>query len=576
MAAPAHPYPDSPPRVRVEWLLAGTRVAVAASALLAVSIDASEFVPPRLVAGVLAGYLFYGLAVLALVWSPVRFGRGWDVAVHAFDLMVFALLASMIDVGTSPLFASFTFIVISATLRWRARGTVFSVILALVAYTALNVFGEQLLGLAEFHLRMFVVHALYFVVIATVLGYFGAIQQRSYLEIVRLASWPRQISRNPRDAVSEVITESSDLLEAPRVLLVWEEPSQGQVNLAWHGGESLVWAVQPEGTYGSLVLPDLERWSFQASDASLVDGDVAMFIESGFRYRQCQPLNDDLRQRFKISAVQSWPLAGELVQGRLFALDKTRMRIDDLVLGELVARLAAARLDSLYVLERLRDAAMLEARVRVARDLHDSLLQAQTGAALQLLVARRLLDKDPIVGRARLEEIQRSLEHGELEMRSFIRRLRPEDGPDGQANYSSLSERLETLRRRLSQEWDVNVVLKLQGADNLAGAVAEDVYRLVHEGAFNAARHADASLITIDLTVEQDNLRLDIGDDGHGFPFQGTYNLATLSKMKQGPLTLRERVQSLRGDLMLRSNEQGSQILITLPLATPAPMDYAD
>lgn len=576
MAATAHSYPESPPRVRVEWLLAGTRVAVAATALIALTLDTSEFIPFRLVAAVLIAYLLYGVAVLALVWSPVRFSRGWDVAVHAFDLMVFALLASMTDVAASPLFASFTFIVISATLRWRARGTIVSVIIALVAYTALNVFGTQLLGLAAFDLKRFAVHALYLVVIAIVLGYFGAIQQRSYLEIVRLASWPRQISRDPRDAVSEVMTESTALLEAPRVVLVWEEPSQGQVNLAWQGEGSIVWGVQPEGTYGSLVLPDLERWSFQASDASLIAGDVATLMESGFRYRQCQPLNEELRQRFHIRAVQSWPLAGELVQGRLFALDKPHMRIDDLVLGELVARLAAARLDSLYVLERLRDAAALEARVRVARDLHDSLLQAQTGAALQLLVARRLLDKDPVVGRARLEEIQRSLERGELEMRSFIRRLRPEEGSDGHAKYSRLSERLETMRRRLSQQWDVNIMLRLQGADNLSGAVAEDVYRLIHEGALNAARHADASLIKVDLTVEPDNLRLGIADDGHGFPFQGTYNLAALSKMKQGPLTLRERVKSLRGDLMLRSNEHGSQILITLPLVTPAHLDYGD
>src|SRR5262249_7169322 len=176
MAATAHSYPESPPRVRVEWLLAGTRVAVAASALVALTLDTPAFIPPRLVAAVLIGYLLYGVAVLALGWSPVRFRRGWDVAVHAFDLMVFSLLASMSDVAMSPLFASFTFIVISATLRWRARGTVVSVIIALLAYTALNIFGERLFGLAGFALKTFAVHALYLVVIATVLGYFGAIQ----------------------------------------------------------------------------------------------------------------------------------------------------------------------------------------------------------------------------------------------------------------------------------------------------------------------------------------------------------------------------------------------------------------
>ena len=97
--------------------------------------------------------------------------------------------------------------------------------------------------------------------------------------------------------------------------------------------------------------------------------------------------------------------------------------------------------------------------------------------------------------------------------------------------------------------------------------MAENVYRLAQEGLLNAARHADASLIKIDLTVDDDNLWLGIGDDGRGFAFHGTYNLVTLRKMGQGPLTLSERVSSLRGELMLKSTENGAQILITLPLA---------
>jgi signal transduction histidine kinase len=67
--------------------------------------------------------------------------------------------------------------------------------------------------------------------------------------------------------------------------------------------------------------------------------------------------------------------------------------------------------------------------------------------------------------------------------------------------------------------------------------------------------------------VDEDNLRLGIADDGQGFPFQGTYDLPTLNAMGQGPLTFRERVTALRGDMMLRSNENGAQILVTLPLS---------
>ena len=110
------------------------------------------------------------------------------------------------------------------------------------------------------------------------------------------------------------------------------------------------------------------------------------------------------------------------------------------------------------------------------------------------------------------------------------------------------------------------MVLRLEGADLLSGPIAEDVYRLAQEGAINAARHAEPSAIKIDLSIEEDKLRLGIADDGQGFAFRGTYDLAALTAMKQGPLTLRERVAELRGDLILRSTENGTHLLITLPL----------
>ena len=559
-------FPVSPPRVRVEWLIAAVRVALAASALLALAIDAPNYVPSYIVALVFVVYLIYGLAVLALVWSPVQFGRGWDLAVHAFDLAVFVLAATMTDVVTSPFFASFAFIVVSASLRWRGRGTAITVAAALLAYTIVAVYGDQVLRQAAFQPNVFVIRIIYLVTMAALLGNFGAIQQRSHQEIVDLASWPRRVSRDPREVISEVVAQSMKLVDCPRVVLVWEEPLEGRVNIAWPGDSDLAWVQEPEGTYGTLVRAPYERATLQAADASADNGSVIALAHGGFRYRHDRPINEALRQRFQMTAVQSWPLNGELIQGRLFALDKTRMRIDDLVMGELVARLAVSRLDSLYLVERLRDAAALETRVRVARDLHDSLLQAQTGAALQLLVARRLLDNDPVAGRARLEDVQRLLERGELDMRAFIRRLRPDEGPKASAGYSNLGDRLEVLKRRISREWDVKVVLRAQGAELLPASIVEDVYRLAQEGALNAARHADPSVIKIDLTVEEDKLRLGVADDGQGFALKGTYDLAALNAINQGPLTLRERVGALQGDLILRSNENGTQILMTLPI----------
>lgn len=558
-------YSPHPPRVRVEWSIAGVRVALAAWALLAIAVDSSSYALHELIANLFSWYLVYSLAVLALVWAPVRFFRGWDLVVFAVDFAMFSLLMMGED-AASAFFAYFMFLAICATLRWQARGTALIVAVTIVVYPAISLFMIKVLGSAIL-LQTVVIRTVNMLVIAALLGYFAALQHRFQREISRFASWPRRISRTPRDVVSEVLTQSADLLEAPRLVLIWEELSTGRINLAWRAGEDVMLAGEPEGSYDSFVLPALERRSFQTSNANAELARVLLLSEGGFRRRRCRPLNEALRARFNMRAVQSWPLEGDLIQGRLFALDKARMEIDDLLTGELVARLAVSRLESLYVLERLRDAVTLDERVRVARDLHDSLLQSQTGAALQLLAARRLLERDPATGKERLEEVQQQLERGELEMRSFISRLRPERSAVANPPDERLSRRLEELRRRVERQWNVKLVMGLHAADTLPRALAEDVYRLAHEGVVNAARHADASVIEINLTVTDEGLRLAVVDDGRGFPFQGTYDLAALGAMNQGPLTLKERVAELNGALTLRSHDAGTELLITLPLA---------
>jgi signal transduction histidine kinase len=58
-----------------------------------------------------------------------------------------------------------------------------------------------------------------------------------------------------------------------------------------------------------------------------------------------------------------------------------------------------------------------------------------------------------------------------------------------------------------------------------------------------------------------------IADDGHGFPFQGVYDLDALNTERMGPVSLKERVASLHGDLRVRSSEMGTVIEIALPPA---------
>ena len=178
-----------------------------------------------------------------------------------------------------------------------------------------------------------------------------------------------------------------------------------------------------------------------------------------------------------------------------------------------------------------------------------------------------MLDSEPEAARKQFEDVQNQLERGELEMRSFIRRLRPVTPPPNPVD-GGLRHRLEELRGRVERQWDVKVKLQVQErVDEWPAPLAQEVYRIVQEGVLNAARHADASLIAVDISTDTDGPRLEIVDDGRGFPFRGTYDLAALNEMNRGPVTLKERVAELSGDLELRSMDTCTELLISLPVA---------
>jgi len=562
--------PEYPPRVRIEWLIAISRVVLAAGALIAVAVSPADALGTWSLAYALGWYLLYSVLVLGLVWTPVRFARGWDLAQHSFDLAAFSLFNYYTDSATSPFFAYFTFLVICGTLRWATSGAVWTAVVTVALYTGTSLHTSLVLGLRPFGLNTFLIRIVHLAVVAVLVGYLGAHHHRFQRELGRLVAWPRRVPREPDELASELVSECADVLEAPRVLLMWEEPEEGTVKLAWGSDADVSQGTEPEARFGSFVVAGLEKGTFQTKHASAENAHVIHWSSGSFRQRLGRPINPALQARFNMERVQSWSLDGELIRGRLFALDKRHMTIDDLIFGEVVARLAVSRLDSLYLLRRLGKSAAVEERLRLARDIHDSLLQSAAGSALQLVAARRLLDNDPAAARQRLGEVQDQLEHGELEMRAFIRRLRPFTEKPVDSPVAALTERLEDLRRRVERQWEVTVRMRvLETTDSWPEPLIEGIYRIVQEGVLNAARHADASSIAVELGAVAGGLRLTITDDGRGFPFRGTYDLAALNAMNEGPLTLKERVAEMRGALELRSSETGTELSIALPL-TPA------
>jgi signal transduction histidine kinase len=67
------------------------------------------------------------------------------------------------------------------------------------------------------------------------------------------------------------------------------------------------------------------------------------------------------------------------------------------------------------------------------------------------------------------------------------------------------------------------------------------------------------------VEIEVEDIVMSIDDDGRGFPFVGVFTLEELNEQKRGPVTLKERVASLEGSLVLYSTDEGARIEIRIP-----------
>jgi PAS domain S-box-containing protein len=220
-------------------------------------------------------------------------------------------------------------------------------------------------------------------------------------------------------------------------------------------------------------------------------------------------------------------------------------------------------------LQRLQQQAALRERTRLARDLHDSVLQSLAVAGLNLEAAIQGLKVDPAVAREQFRGVQDLIVREQRELRSFIEELKLASLVPGEMDFK-IGYLLQQLAKTVEEQWHVRVELKMDGLDGqIPARLAREIYQIISEGLVNAARHAHASVVQVDLKADNHNAHVTISDNGCGFLFRGHYDDATLTSTGLGPAVIKSRVASLEGTLNIDSSESGARLEMTLPLSSP-------
>jgi signal transduction histidine kinase len=193
---------------------------------------------------------------------------------------------------------------------------------------------------------------------------------------------------------------------------------------------------------------------------------------------------------------------------------------------------------------------------RLARDLHDSVVQTLYGISLGAGTAAELLHGNPAHAEASLAWIKQTAAAGLTELRGLILRLRP-DTLAGAGLAAALRGVFETLHAAPERAgWG----LQLDADPAVSPQVEEALYRIALEALGNATRHAEASQVTVRLAGDERQVVLEVVDDGVGFspdrPFPGRLGLRSM----------RERAALLGGTLDIRSSPgAGTVVRVALP-----------
>jgi len=226
------------------------------------------------------------------------------------------------------------------------------------------------------------------------------------------------------------------------------------------------------------------------------------------------------------------------------------------------ALLAAAYLVHQFRLAQVhsRFSLVLDERMRLAREVHDTLAQGFVGIGSQLDATALTFKDNPESARLHLDVARKMATHSLTEARRSIMDLRTVD-LQGQDLHSALIASMQRWVAGTPVQMNVQVSGETPA---LPHEIMQNLLRIAQEAVANTLKHASAQTIWVQIEARDRRLRMSIRDDGCGF-----HPLEAGLDGHFGLLGMRERANRVGGALNLKSNPgEGTFIDVVVPIPT--------
>jgi signal transduction histidine kinase len=266
-------------------------------------------------------------------------------------------------------------------------------------------------------------------------------------------------------------------------------------------------------------------------------------VDAGFKQMACFPLAS----------------SGNLV-GVLSAVTRSSVPLNehDIQVITAIGSWAGLAIENARLHSDARRLAVLEERDRIGMDLHDGIIQSIYGVGLVLEHARLLATEDPSQSAERIQQAITSLNHTIRDIRSYILDLRPRQFGD---------ENLMDGLKRLITEFRVNTLAEanLNGSHDelkdVPQAQALALFHICQEALANAAKHAHAKKVDINVWTSPQHIMMEIRDNGYGFETE-----KMSMTLGHGLSNMHTRAHHVGGDVEISSViGEGTTILAWVP-----------
>jgi PAS domain S-box-containing protein len=359
----------------------------------------------------------------------------------------------------------------------------------------------------------------------------------------------------PEKFIGQMLSTIGRLLDAQSVILwLLDEETDTLLLRARAQGANLA-AVEMEHPF----VKDGRSWKDNPGLQEVVFTGVPLVCED---IGQDPRMSESLRAYFRSTGTKKFlvipTLVGRQVKGFIGIRhgDRPPYRPEEIELAQALAHQAMFAIQLNDFARRSQQAAVLEERNRMARDIHDTLAQGLTAVIMQLQAADDATSKGfKKEARSHLQHARELARDGLNEARRSVRALRPQA-----LENATFWEALKDLVKNATVGTHLQTDFQLRGeVRELPPETQENLLHIGQEALTNTLKYAQATLFEMRLSFEPMEVHLDFRDNGIGFELNNGRSGFGLTGMQ-------ERVQQIGGKLTIASARgKGTRIVVSLP-----------